>query len=65
MHEYMKAAYSSYFILLRNKKIEGSGEDPKLKLYSEPVEKIIGKHKLRWIQKFVPSGIKILIYDTD
>ena len=65
MHEYMKAAYYSYFLLIKNKKIEGSGEDPKLKVYSEPVKNTIGKHKLRWVQKFVPSGIQILIYDID
>jgi len=63
MHEYMKMAYQSYIGLIRNKKIKGSGEDPRLKLYSEPVENNIGKHKLVWIQKFVPSGTRILVYD--
>lgn len=63
MHEYMKMAYDSYIGLIRNKKIKGSGEDPRLKLYSEPVKESIGDYKLKLIQKFVPSGVKILVYD--
>lgn len=63
MHEYMKMAYDSYIGLIRNKKIKGSAFDPKLKEYSEPVQKTIGKYKLVWIQEFLPSGIQILIYD--
>jgi hypothetical protein len=61
----MKAAYYSYFLLIKNKKVKGSGEDPKLLMYSEPVKESIGDYKLKWIQKFVPSGIQILIYDID
>lgn len=63
MHEYMKEAYQSYIGLIKNKKIKGSGEDPKLKVYSEPIKESIGDYKLKWIQMFLPSGVKILVYD--
>jgi len=63
MQEYMKESYKSYLGLIKNKKVKGSGEDPRLKLYSEPVQKNIGKYKLVWIQEFLPSGTKIVVYD--
>lgn len=75
----IKIAFDSY-IAFRKKAIENKNnpqfkhfafsdilieDNIKLKEYIEPIKICIGKYKLRWIQKFITSGNKILVYEKE
>jgi hypothetical protein len=73
----VKIAFDSY-VAFRKKAIENKNnpqlkhftfsdilieDNIKIKEYKEPKVLTIGKYKLRWIQKFLPSGKQLLIYE--
>lgn len=75
----VKIAFDSY-IAFRKKAIENKNnpqfkpfifnnilieDNIKIKECLEPKVLSIGKYKLRWIQKFLPSGKQLLIYEKE